>query len=137
MHELETAPDAAVARAEAWAEGNPDDYDYFNMFAWESAQRDLHLGKAEDFANRALFARGTTVQERANALDTKAEIMLRSKRPDMAVTFSREAVNMLDKDKDKKLRKELETNLAKYEKAFNDMPAAERAVLLENERKNR
>lgn len=134
MYELDKSPDSAVTRAEAWAQRNPDDYDFFNMFAWESAQRDVHLGKAEEFANRAIFARGTTATERANALDTKAEVMFRSKRPDFAVTFSKQAIEMLDANKDKKLLKELQVNLAKYEKALSDMPASER-VMFEETRK--
>lgn len=130
MNELDKDPDAAVVRAENWAVKNMDDYDFFNMFAWEAAQRNVVLGKAEEFANRAIDARGTTVQDRANALDTKAEIMFRGGRPDFAVTFSQQAVGLLDANKDKKQLKELQANLEKYNKALAAMPESERRQLI-------
>lgn len=130
MYELDKDPDAAVERAEKWATHNMDDYDFFNMFAWETAMRNTHLGKAEEFANRAIDSRGVTPQERANALDTKAEIMFRSGRPDFAVVFSQQALGMLDANKDKKQLKELQANLDKYQKALAAMPESERKQLI-------
>ena len=129
-HELKTSPDDAVARSEKWAIKNPDDFDFFNMIAWELALANTHLGKAEDFANMAVDARGASPQDRANALDTKAEIMHRGGRPDYAVVFSKQAIGMLDANKDKKQLKELQTNLAKYEQALAAMPESERKQLI-------
>jgi thioredoxin-related protein len=130
MNDLDKDADAAIERAEKWATANMDDYDFFNMVAWECATRNVQLGKAEEFANRAIDARGVTPQERANALDTKAEIMYRGGRADFAVVFSQQAVGMLDATKDKKQLKELQANLDKYQKALAAMPESERKQLI-------
>jgi thioredoxin-related protein len=130
LADLDKDPDAAVVRAEKWAVSHPDDYDFFNEFAWEAAQRNVVLGKAEEFANRAIDARGTSVQDRANALDTKAEIMFRAGRPDFAVTFSNQAIGLLDANKDKKQVALLKTNLEKYNTALAAMPESERKQLI-------
>jgi thioredoxin-related protein len=130
LADLDSNPDAAVERAEKWAITHQDDYDFFNEFAWEAATRNVVLGKAEEFANRAIDARGTTPQDRANALDTKAEIMFRSGRPDFATVYSKQAIGMLDATKDKKQLKVLNENFEKYNKALAAMPESERRELV-------
>ena len=99
-----------------WAMKNPDDGQTFNAFAWSAAEKGVELDKAEFYANRAMaLAKGE--QERAEIMDTQAEVFFKSGRLNEASMTEEQALHFIDSTKDKKLYKELLAQKAKFDKA--------------------
>ncbi len=87
-------PERAGARMDAWADKHGMDADAFNMFAWEAQKKGILLAQAEAYATRAVLAY-PDVNERANALDTKAVVVAKEGRPQDAVIFETQAISLL------------------------------------------
>ena len=106
--------DDAAHLIDRWAMLHPQDGNVFNYFAWTAAEQGVMLDKAEQYAGRAV----STLQEptdRAQAMDTKAEVLFKTGRAREASQTEQEAISMLDPSKDGKLYKELSAQKAKFD----------------------
>ncbi len=110
------AYEAAFQRLNKWLEKHPTDASAMNAFAWSAAEGNQMLGQAEDMATRAVFAT-EDLRERAEILDTKAEVVFKSGRPADAVVYEQQALMLLKPDQDAKLIKNLQEQKEKFEKA--------------------
>ena len=108
--------EAAFQRVNKWLEKHPTDAAAMNAFAWSAAEGNQMLGQAEDLATRAVFAT-EDLRERAEILDTKAEVVFKSGRPADAVIYEQQALMLLKPDQDAKLIKNLQAQKEKFEKA--------------------
>lgn len=111
----------ALARMEEWARTHADDGDAMNAFAWMAAQRMLLLDEAEQFAVKAI-ALAQDKTDKASVLDTRAEILFRKGKYNEAIESEKEALSLLDPEKDKRLKRELELQLTKFETAKSGKP---------------
>jgi thioredoxin-related protein len=119
MHEGTEA--LALARMEEWVRSHADDGDVMNTFAWLAAQRSLLLDDAEQYAVKAV-ALAHDHTDRASVLDTRAEILYKKGKYSEAIEVEKEALSLLDPEKDKRLKRELELQLAKFESAKAGRP---------------
>ena len=119
MHE--GSESLALARMDEWIKVHAEDGDAMNTFAWMAAQRTILLDDAEQYAKRAvLLAQDKT--DKASVLDTRAEILYKKGKYQEAIELEREAISLLDPEKDKRLHRELELQLSKFESAKAGKP---------------
>jgi thioredoxin-related protein len=102
---------------EFWISRHPDDVNVMNYFAWGAAEKGILLDQAEEMATRAVAA-AQAPTERASIMDTRAEVLFKRNRVQEAVEQEREAMQMLDPVKDKKLYTSLSAQKAKFEAAL-------------------
>ena len=108
--------DEAIKEFCEWAMKHPQDAETFNAFAWQAAVHGTALESAETYASRAEgLARDMSL--RASILDTRAEVVYKLQRPFESVDLEKQAMGFIDSVKDKKLFKELQAQLAKFEAA--------------------
>jgi thioredoxin-related protein len=107
------APERAGQRMDDWANTHGMDADAFNMFAWEAAKKGIMLERAQDYATRAVMAY-PDVNDRANALDTKAVVVAKLGRPQDAAIFETQALSLLTAGD--KRTKEFTDRKAEFEK---------------------
>lgn len=100
-----------------WIARHPDDVNVMNYFAWGAAEKGVLLDQAEEMATRAIAA-AQAPSERASIMDTRAEVLYKRNRLQEAVEQEREAMQMLDPVKDKKLYTNLTAQKAKFEAAL-------------------
>ncbi len=119
-HEFDTKDtNAAAHRVDLWAMNHPKDGPTFNFFAWTAAQHSADLSKAEDYAKRATIL-APTGQEKAEAMDTRAEVLFKMGKAPEASEVETSALALLDPNTDKKLYAELSKRKAKFDKTTAD-----------------
>jgi len=119
MHDFSSPePTRALQRMDEWAQKHGMDADAFNAFAWEAAQHNIALPNAEEYATRAMLTY-TEVDDRANALDTKAVIVGKEGRPQDALIYEKEAIAILPAGTSAKRMKEFTDRVAEFQKAVS------------------
>jgi thioredoxin 1 len=121
-HDFDTKhPEEAARRIDLWAMTHPKDGASFNFFAWTAAQHSTALDRGLEYSKRAETL-ATTPQEKASAMDTRAEILFKQGKSADASQVEQSAIALLDPAKDKKLYTELTGQKAKFDKAPADAP---------------
>jgi hypothetical protein len=111
-----TAEQDAPRLTEFWISRHPEDINVMNYFAWSAAEKGILLDQAEELATRAVSI-AQTPAERATIMDTRAEVLYKKNRVQDALQQEREAIALLDAQKDTKLYGELSTQLTKFEES--------------------
>jgi tetratricopeptide (TPR) repeat protein len=106
----EDRPRALQLRREAMEDGWQEDPGELNRFAWWCLQNDLNLEEAYELALKGAELAGSDA-DRANILDTAAQIAFARGEVDQAVAHQREAVALLPE------RQALQRNLERFEAA--------------------
>ena len=95
MHEFNSPnPTDAGKWVDDWSNRRPTDPEAWNMFAWEAAEHNVLLDKAEGYAGKALF-QTTDKSDQANILDTRAEVAAKLLNFKGAVIYESEALDIL------------------------------------------
>jgi thioredoxin-related protein len=117
-HDFETQhPEHAARRIDQWAMTHPKDGASFNFFAWTAAQHSAELDHAMEYSKRA-EALATSPEEKASAIDTRAEILFKQGKASEASQTEATAIAMIDPIKDKKLLDELNGQKAIFDKGL-------------------
>jgi thioredoxin-related protein len=77
-----------------WSNRHPTDPEAWNEFAWEAAEHNVLLDKAEVYGGRALFQTDDK-SDQANILDTRAEVAAKQSNFKAAVIYESEALDIL------------------------------------------
>src|SRR5665213_1495956 len=112
-------PENAARRIDRWAMTHPKDGASFNFFAWTAAQHSSELELGLEYSKRA-EALASSPEEKASAMDTRAEILFKQGKATEASQTEATAIAMIDPIKDKKLLDELNGQKAIFDKGVDN-----------------